>query len=617
VRTLKEKLSLALQGTTANTRAFAVVVAFVALFTPVAVAQHLRQPILAVVYAIVAFAVTGLSLARARFDRGTILIVLAGLWLYFGYLGYSDYGERNYDGGEQLRYVQYVVEHHHRPPASGGLVYHHPPLYYGLGALAYVFFQKTRLAPPITGLQLYSLVCHMVFIGFGVATARRLLRTRRELHVATALIVFWPYSIENSVRVHNDTLASTFMGVATFYIVRWAQKERKGDLYVAALVTGLGLLTKSSAYVVAGAMFALLFLRFFRSRDKLGYVRRAAAAGLILATALVLNAQGKDSPTAKNAPLCHKVLGNACDIHKVQWVENTPRTYAWLDLKSFLHEPYALAERDDAGRIWFWNHLLKSSLFGTHNSTPDRETAYEMNRSVAYAMNVLMLGMDGYLVLGAAAFARRRALRRFGATLLVLGSCVAFMMGFRALIPAPHHTDFRHIFSVVVLVSALYAATLGRARAWRPWLERVGRLFAIPFIALSIFYFLPKHDLVIRLTTHVVQRDLTRYSRLVPEGTPWDKPSNLLIEENHIVEFATPDAPTVSEIDVTLDNNDRYEIELRGDERRKIAVGPKLDKKGMVRYVEKIDPPVANVRAIRVRPLSGDMAYSLGHLIVK
>jgi hypothetical protein len=617
VRTLWKKLVTALEGTTANTPAFVAVVAFVALFTPLAVVQHVRLPILAVVYAIVAFAVVGLALARARFDRGTILIVLAGLWLYFGYLGYSDYGERNYDGGEQLRYVQYIVEHKTRPPAGHCLICHHPPLYYGLGALAYAFFQATKLAPPVTGLQLYSLACHMVFVCYGAATARRLLRTRRQLHIATALIVFWPYSIENSVRVHNDTLASTFMGVATFYVVRWAQEERPGDLYVAALVTGLGLLTKSSVYVVAGAMFVLLFLRFFRARDKLRYTRRAAATGLILATALVLNARGKDSPTSKNAPLCHKILGNACDIHQVQWVENTPRTYAYLELKSFLREPYALAERDDAGRKWFWNHLLKSSLFGTHNSTPDRETAYEVNRAVAYAMNGLLLGMDGYLLLGAAVFARRRAVKRFGAALLVLGSCIAFMIGFRVLIPAPHHTDFRHIFSVVVLVSALYAATLGRARAWRPWLEQVGRWLAIPFVALSIFYFLPKHDLVIRLTTHVVHRDLALYSKLVPEGTPWDKPSNLLIEENHIVEFATPDAPTVREVDVSLDNNDRYEIELRGDEKRKIVVGPKLDKKGMVRYVERVDPPVANVRAIRVRALSGDMAYSLGHLILR
>src|SRR5262249_32314144 len=130
-------------------------------------------------------------------------------------------------------------------------------------------------------------------------------------------------------------------------------------------------------------------------------------------------------------------------------------------------------------------------------------------------------------------------------------------------------------------------------------------------------YFVPKHDLVIRLTTHVVERDLSRYSQVVVEGTPWDREGNLIIEENHIVEFKTPDHPTVRGLDASFDNNDRYEIVFLGDETRRITLGPKPEKKGLMRYTETIDPPVANVRAVRVRPLSGDMAYSLGHFILR
>jgi hypothetical protein len=103
----------------------------------------------------------------------------------------------------------------------------------------------------------------------------------------------------------------------------------------------------------------------------------------------------------------------------------------------------------------------------------------------------------------------------------------------------------------------------------------------------------------------------------VPEGTQWDLPTNLLIEENHIVEFDTPKHPTVRELDTSLDNNDKYEFTLIGDTTRTIFLGPKPDKKGLMRYVEKIDPPVVNVRAIRVRPVSGDLAYSMGHLVVR
>ncbi len=618
VGSMVKKLLAAVRGATFNTRALVAVVGFAALFASQAARLHVRVVTLAVVSALALFAVTALVLRRARFDRGTILIVLGGLWLYFGYLSYTEYGERNYDGGEQLRYVQYIVEHHARPPASYCLICHHPPLYYAIGAAVYAFFERTKLTTGIIGLQLYGLVLHLVFVGYAAATARRLVSTRRELHLATAIIVFWPYSIEDTVRVHNDVLAATCMGAATFYLVRWTQGERRRDLYLAALATAVGLLTKSSAYVVAGALFALLGIRFFRSRDKLRFARRGAVAALIVGAALALNATGKDSPTAKNAPLCHRVLGNACDINKGQWVENHLKNYVYLDLRTFLREPYALAERDGSGRAYFWNHLLKSSLLGTHNTTPDRETAYELNRVMAYGMNGLFLGMNAYLLVGAGGSSCGGAeLRRFEAVIVCLASAVAFMMGFRALIPAPHHTDFRHIFSVLALMAALYAATAGRFRARSAAYERVGRLLAIPFLALSILYFLPKHDWAIRVTTRVVHRDLAAYSKPVNEGTPWDKESNLLIEENHIVEFSTPARPTVREIDVTFDNNDRYEIELRGDETRKIVIGPKPKQKGLSRYVQAVDPPVTGVHTIRVRPLSGDLSYSMGHLILK
>jgi hypothetical protein len=38
---------------------------------------------------------------------------------------------------------------------------------------------------------------------------------------------------------------------------------------------------------------------------------------------------------------------------------------------------------------------------------------------------------------------------------------------------------------------------------------------------------------------------------------------------------------------------------------------------GLVRFIERIEPPVTNVRTIRVRPVSGDYAYGMGHLIVR
>lgn len=612
------QLRILARRTETSTRVLAAALALMVAFTTIATAARLRPMVVGPVVGVLVFVATGAALWRARFERGIVVILLAGLGLYFVYLGYTSFGERNYDGGPQLQYIEFIVKNHRRPPAAHCLICHHPPLYYGAGAVVYAFFNATRLASPAEGLQLFGLVLFMIFLAYGARTAALLLPERRDRLLATALMVFWPYSVHNSVRLHNDSMATAWMAIAVFHVVRWAQQERPRDLYLGALFTALGLLTKSSAYAVVPVLGALLVSRFFRSRDKLRFLGRGAVAVALVAGALLLNARGKETPRMKNGPLCHKILGNACDIDPRMFVENEVENYVYLDLPSFVREPYALAKREGSGRQYFWNHLLKSSLFGTHNTVADRETAYELNRAVAAVMNALLLGMIAYLGIGLVAVNKRRLARRWAAVILNLASCVAFMMGFRALIPAPHHSDFRHVFHAVILVSIAYAAAVAHFRRAAPALGWIGRLLSVPFLALSIFYFLPKHDLAIRLTRRVVPHDLAAFARSVPEGTSWDEEGNLIIEENHILEFATPERPTVREIEVTFDGNDRYEIEIQGEGNRKIVVGPTKRKgTGLARYVEKIEPPVPAARLVRVRPLSGDMAYSMGHLIVR
>ncbi|MFT3766655.1 MAG: glycosyltransferase family 39 protein [Minicystis sp.] len=606
-----------LRHTKTSTRVLVAAIAIAVAFAAIAVALHLKPYVVGPVEGALFFVITGAALVRARFERGVIVILLAGLGFYFAYLGYTSFGERNYDGGPQLQYIEYIAQHHERPPANHCLICHHPPLYYGTGALVFAACKATRLVEPAQGLQLFGLVLFMVFLGYGVRTAERLLRDRRDVRLATALMVFWPYSVHNSVRLHNDSMVCAWMAAAVFHVVRWAQEERPRDLYLAAGFTALGLLTKSSAYALVPVLLALLAVRFFRSQDKLRFTSRGLVAVSILAGALLLNARGKETPKMKDAPLCHKILGNACDIEKGLLVGNKITNYVYLDLPSFVKEPYALAQREGSGRQYFWNHLLKSSLFGTHNTVADRETAYELNRVVAGIMNVLMLGMIAYLGAGLVTL-RKRGLRRWAVVILNLASCLAFMIGFRALIPAPHHSDFRHVFHAVILVSIAYAATVAHFRARRPALAQVGRILAIPFLGLSIFYFTPKHDLAVRLTRRVVRYNLAAFARVVPENTPWDKQGNLIIETNHILEFTAASPKDASELDVTFDGNDRYEIEIEGETTKKLVVGPAKKKvTGLARYVEKLDPPVRAVRRVRVRPRSGDLAYSMGHLILR
>lgn len=607
----------ALRRSSASARVIAALILALTVFTAVASRVRIHPVALSAVYATLVLSLLTLSLLRSRLDRGVIALLVGGVGFYMFYLSYTGFGDRNYDGGAQLEYIQYILTNHKRPPVATCLICHHPPLYYALGALVLGFFNATKLYPGPTGLQIFSLLIFFFFLLYGVLTFERFTKNKRILRLGTALIVFWPYSVANSVRLHNDTLACTFMAMAFYYVLVWYQEDRPRQLYLGALFTALSVLTKSSGYVMVLVLLILLAARFFTTHDRLRLVRRGLVVGAMLVAALGLNTLGKgEAPNSQNR-LCQKILGTACDIHAVQFVENQPHDYFYLDLKSFLEEPFMLAERDVSGRHYFWNHLLKSSLFGTSNRVADKATSYEINRYIAGIMNAELLGMTAYLGLGFA-FAAKRTLRKYAVVLLTLGASVAFMIGFRIVIPAPHHTDFRHIYPAVILVSLLYCSTIAFFRKRGQALEYVGYALAVPFLVLSIVFFIPKYALSARLTARVMSHKVSEFTRVVAEGTAWDKEGNLIIQENETLDIEVEGRRTASELDLTLDNNDTYELLIKGEsDTRRLLLGPAKKKSGLARYVEKVNPPVKEVKNIILRPIAGDHAYSLGHLIVR
>jgi hypothetical protein len=214
VRTLLERIVGWLLKLSKTSQAMLGIALLLAVFTLSALVGRPHPAVLASVYIGLGFALFGLVLRRLRFDIITVAIILGGMFLYLAYLGYTTYGERNYDGPAQLEYISYITKHWSLPAASFCFICHHPPVYYLLAAVAYAFCEKTHLVQPLLGLQILSLVIFAVFVVFGVLLLRRFTSDLRRLRLATALIVFWPYSIHNSIRVHNDTLVCTLLVVA-------------------------------------------------------------------------------------------------------------------------------------------------------------------------------------------------------------------------------------------------------------------------------------------------------------------------------------------------------------------------------------------------------------------
>ncbi len=628
-------------------------------------------------FVVPAFALAFGVLRRVKLGGLTIAVIMAGLALYGAYFTYTGYGERNFDGGSQLEYVRYIVDHGGRlPTPKTCFVCHHPPAYYLTAAATYRFFQWSHLWNPVRGAQLVSLVSTFVFLLFGALTMRRFIESPRKVALATALIAFWPYTVINSVRLHNDVAVGALMVAGQFFLVRWFQEGRGRDLWWAAALSVLGLLTKSNGYAFVATLFFVVAWRVVVQPGRLTSLKRAAPP--LLAVMLSVGAFTMHRRALEAGDVSHGMLGTAYEILPRDFTANEPANYLYFDLETFLKEPYVMARTDGTGRENYWNHVLKSSLFSTHNTVADAETSYRWNRRIAEVMSFMLLAMIAFASSGVF-FAKREVFRRY--LVLAVGAFLLFAahIAFKATIPSGHHADFRFVYPVIVPGSIALVRVIEMFERRGLLLASAGKLLVTTFVLSTIAYYVPKHDLVLRyLPLHVVRRAESAVKAARPERTPFDDAKLTRILSDEVLEIELAGTRKITRLEVSFDSNDRYAVELVGKtETREIVFGnraeelkragkppgedattdstrvvdttdsdetstetetptekptenpsrskpvkkPKVDDKkpfkGLAVYARELDVPVEGVHFVRVRPLSGDRNYALGHFIAK
>jgi len=420
---------------------------------------------------------------RLRFDRRTIAIVLAGVALYADYLTYTSVPERNYDGLSHVYYIQAIAQQLRLPIMSACLACGHPPLYYALGAA----WSRSLLAggwmPLELGLQWLSLLLFVGFVvvallvirSFGVAPATRWL--------AAALVVFWPSSVLNSVRVHNDALASPLILAAIYFTARWDGQRSPRDFWLALVASALAILTKASGYVAAATLilFALVHLRTTKvvRRDD---VTRTAIAIVVLGAvaALAVFTRLEASPHT----LCQEVLGHACDRRYVPPVADTPSRFIFFDLPDFIRRLDATPDYPKPD--YFWNRFAKSSLFGASRLGEDFQAA--RYTALAAAIKLLLLGMVTICLCGAI-FLRHVSWRRYRVYACAVVTMLIFLLAFRVRVPNEFHEDFRHVFAILVPFCLAYALVVDRARRVSAALYWTGVSVALLMIGSSVAFF--------------------------------------------------------------------------------------------------------------------------------
>jgi hypothetical protein len=427
-------------------------------------------------------AVALVVLRRLGFDRRTIAIVLAGVVLYADYLTYTSVAERNIDGPSHVYYIQAIAEHLRLPAMSECGACGHPPLYYALAAA----WSRTALAggwmPLELGLQWLSLLLFVGFVVFALLVIRSFDVGRATQGLAAALVVFWPSSVLNSIRVHNDALASPLILAAIYFTARWDSQQRPRDFWWALAASGLAILTKASGYAAAATLILFALVRLRTTKLARRDVARAALAIAVLGAVAVLAVVSRLDQRPHT--LCEEVLGHACDGRYVPPVPDTPSRFLLFDLPDFIRRTDAVPEYPKPD--YFWNRFVKSSLFGVLPLGDEFQAA--RYTKIAVAIKMLLLAM-ATVCLGGAILVRRLPAGRSRVYAWASVIMIVFIVAFRIRVPNEFHEDFRHVFPLLVPFCVAYALVVDRARRVSGALYWTGVGIALLMIGSSVAFF--------------------------------------------------------------------------------------------------------------------------------
>jgi hypothetical protein len=422
-------------------------------------------------------------LRRLRFDRFIIATVWLGTLVDANYLAYTEVYERNYDAPSHVQYIDALADHLGPPTEPLCTACGHPPLYHALAALWSRVVLAGGWIPHELGLQWFSLLLFFGFVVFALLILRAHTERPATMRLAAALVVFWPSSIINSVRVHNDALASTLMVASMFFLAQWDAQGRRRDFYAAVVASALALLAKSTGYAMAATLLVLAAWRVWSTRFGRESVKQCAGAALVLVGAAVL-AMALRGPMFPFA-LCPKVLGYACAVPPPFFVSNTLANYLYFDLPGFVSSTSSLAY--PPLQDYFLNGLAKSSLFGVIPLGKDFQG--QPYTDLAVLISVLLLAMVAVGAVVLPFIVRSIDWPKYRVLVGSTASMLIFLVAFRALLPTPFHEDFRHIFPALVPCCLFFAKLVERLGRWSSALYHVGVAIALSMIAASVAFF--------------------------------------------------------------------------------------------------------------------------------
>lgn len=412
-------------------------------------------------------------------DKIIIVILALSVVLRILYLIGTDYNERTYDvteGGGHLDYIRYLAENYKLPDPTNGWEYHQPPLYYISGAVVYKISQILNINYHKT-LQILSFFYFYIFIIFGILILRNLTKNKKLFYLSVATLAFWPSGIIHSIRIGNDTMLYSFYAACLYFVLRWFEEKNIKLLYFSVFIFSIAILIKANAIALAGIITISVFIAFIK-KYKLP-IKHIIVIYSFIVFFVLLSFAPKFYGHFKNNKNDWLVGGVLSTMNKGLFVENGLKNYIYFDINKFIRRPFTSSWEDWGGRQYFWNYLLKTSLFGEFSF--NNGFSARIGLIISWTFLVILF----YNIIGLILGFKKNIIIFFNALLLLL---LIFLFKFK--IPSSSNGDFRYIFPSLLSFIPFNSYSLEYFKKTNIAVFYFGVTASVLFVLLSALFFI-------------------------------------------------------------------------------------------------------------------------------
>ncbi|MGD0589784.1 MAG: hypothetical protein ABSA44_03150 [Bacteroidota bacterium] len=455
---------------------------------------------LAILIIINSFALLYFILEKAGIRKGAIIILLIGLLVRVFYFAYTGPDTRSHDNsvdGGHFGYIIYIADNLKLPSASEGWIYYQPPLYYLINAPFYKLLKIISInvyyCQRFT--QIISILFYLIFLVFGYKIFSEFINLNKKyFYLLFALFVFWPSGIMHSVRIGNDLAFYMFYAIGLYYTIRWWNTEQRKYHILSIIFAILTLFSKANGFILIALIIILTTAKFFmlvrNEKFKIKYILKLPLSNWmflsILFAGLSLFALFSFNNMSKNHN--YEIVGNIQSLTPDLAVGNSIYNFTYLDIQKYLQTPFISAWDDSSGRQFFFNFLLKTSLWGEFTFNKFYHYMIAMLSNILYLI-IILVSIMGILITN-----KEMCIVSLKKNMVLILNFILLFAGLlflRIKTPFSCSNDFRYILPILISLCPLFFYSLSQLKVRNIYVaEKIGLFAIVIFVLLSFMFFI-------------------------------------------------------------------------------------------------------------------------------